>query len=62
MEKSTPTPLTYREKALVEKLQMGRSTLWAWVKQGRFPQPIRCGKYTAWRASDVQEWLDKLTA
>ena len=62
MENNTPTPLAYREKDLIAMLRIGRSTLWAWVKQKRFPQPVRCGKFTAWRAPDVQKWLDDLTA
>lgn len=55
-------PLTYRDKALAERLQIGRSTLWRWVEQKHFPQPFRCGRVTLWRASDVQDWLDNLAA
>lgn len=35
------------------------STLYAWVKQGRFPSPVKLGvRSVAWRLSDVQSWLD----
>ena len=35
------------------------STLYAWVKQGRFPAPVKLGlRSVAWRLSDVQNWLD----
>ena len=35
------------------------STLYAWVKQGRFPAPVKLGvRSVAWRLSDVQGWLD----
>ncbi|WP_136799695.1 helix-turn-helix transcriptional regulator [Desulfosediminicola ganghwensis] len=38
-----------------------KSAIYAWVKKGFFPPPVRLGaKAVAWRASDVQEWVDKL--
>lgn len=38
---------------------IGRSTLWAWVREGRFPKPIKLGPMTtAWRASEVDAWLE----
>ena len=55
-------PLTYRDKALAERLQIGRSTLWRWVELKKFPQPFRCGRVTLWRSSDVQAWLDNLAS
>lgn len=35
----------------------GASTVWHWVSTGRFPQPIRFGRVTAWRSADVAQWL-----
>lgn len=37
------------------------STLWAWVKCGRFPVPIKIngGNMTCWRVGDVRAWLAK---
>lgn len=38
---------------------VGRSTLWLWVREGRFPKPIKLGPMTtAWRASEVSAWLE----
>ena len=35
------------------------STLWDWVKEGRFPSPVRLSeRVTAWRVTDVQAWID----
>ena len=33
------------------------STIWAWVKKGTFPKPIRLSENcTVWNAADVEEW------
>jgi predicted DNA-binding transcriptional regulator AlpA len=34
------------------------ATLWRRVKEGRFPSPIKLSnQITAWRVSDVREWM-----
>jgi prophage regulatory protein len=47
-------------RAEVERLTgLSRSTLYSWMKEGRFPQPVRLGeRIVAWRESDVIEWLE----
>ena len=36
------------------------STLWRWVKQGRFPQPVKLGpNITAWSAQSVHDWIEQ---
>jgi predicted DNA-binding transcriptional regulator AlpA len=36
------------------------ATVWRWVKEGKFPEPVRIGsRITAWKAADVQAWLAK---
>ena len=38
---------------------VSRSTWWAGVKSGRYPQPVKLGpRVTAWRLSDIQDLLD----
>lgn len=56
---------TQSEKALarrrqVEQLvQLSRSTIYAAVKAGTFPAPVRIGaRAVAWRVSEVEQWLD----
>jgi prophage regulatory protein len=40
---------------------VGKSTWWAGVKDGRFPQPVKIGRrITAWRASDIRDLIDRL--
>jgi predicted DNA-binding transcriptional regulator AlpA len=43
-----------REKAVLGLLPVSRATMWRWVKQGKFPQPLRVGEgVTVWRRTDV---------
>ncbi|HEY9069530.1 MAG TPA: AlpA family phage regulatory protein [Candidatus Ozemobacteraceae bacterium] len=35
------------------------STLWLWVKLGRFPKPIKLGpRTTVWRVEDIRAWIE----
>lgn len=44
---------------LLPFLPIGKSTVWAWVKQGKFPQPIKLSPtVTVWRNSDIHTWLN----
>ncbi|MDL5051507.1 AlpA family phage regulatory protein [Oscillatoria amoena NRMC-F 0135] len=40
---------------------VSKSTWWAGVKSGRFPQSIKLSpNITAWRVQDIQELIDKI--
>lgn len=53
------TPLMYRAKPLAKSLGIGVSTLWDWVRNGKFPKPLKLGEnLTAWRADEVHAWLN----
>lgn len=47
---------------VLQTVGYGRSTLFALVRSGRFPQPLRLagGGAIAWRESEVQKWIDGL--
>ncbi len=39
-------------------IPMGKSTLWARVKAGTFPQPIKLStRTTAWRVEDIRTFI-----
>lgn len=41
-------------------IPISKSSWWAGVKEGRFPQPIKLGKRTtAWRISDIRLLIEK---
>ena len=62
MEKVTEniTPVIsqfYRLPHLKAKLNVSGSSIWAWVKAGNFPKPIKLSKNcTAWNAVDIERW------
>lgn len=38
---------------------VSKSTWWAGVKKGRYPQPVKLGpKITAWRVEDIRALID----
>lgn len=45
------------DKQLSDFLEVSRQTIWRWVREGKFPAPIKLGpNCTRWRLSDVQAW------
>lgn len=44
----------YRLPTVLEGLALSKSSWWAGVKDGRFPQPVKLGsRTTAWRGEDL---------
>ena len=43
-------------------IPVGKSTWWAGVKAGRYPQPVRTlgARITAWRAEDIRKLIERL--
>lgn len=40
-------------------IPVGRTTWWAGVKNGRFPQPVKLGpRTTAWRVKDIRRLIE----
>ncbi|MFI3122561.1 MAG: transcriptional regulator [Methylococcales bacterium] len=38
-------------------IPIGKSTWWAGVKSGRYPQPVKLGRMTMWRVEDIREFI-----
>jgi prophage regulatory protein len=52
-----------RRKQLLELLGISNATLWNWIKQDKFPQPIDIGPNSrAWLTAEVDEYLRARTA
>lgn len=55
-----PAPVyLLRDKEVAERLGIGRSTLWQWVKKCKFPKPIQLagGRCTRWDSSVIDAWI-----
>lgn len=47
-----------REKNLYNFVPVSRTTLWQWVREDRFPKPIKLStRTTVWRAEEVRKWI-----
>ena len=48
-----------RGRQVEQLVQLSRSTIYAAVKAGTFPAPVRIGaRAVAWRVSEVEQWLE----
>lgn len=44
-------------------MPVSASTLWQWVRDGKFPKPVKLGaRVTAWKVEDVRAYLEKVAA
>jgi prophage regulatory protein len=55
IEDGLPPLCTLRH--MLPVLPIAKSTVWLWVKQGRFPKPTKFGSITLWRRGEVLDWL-----
>lgn len=47
-----------RLKEVRHKTGLGRSTIYRWMDEGRFPKPVRLGaRSVAWIEHEIDEWL-----
>ncbi|WIG98423.1 AlpA family phage regulatory protein [Myxococcus sp. SDU36] len=54
MSDAETLPGLLRLPAILKLIPVSRSTWWAGVRSGRFPQPVKLGpRITAWRAGDI---------
>jgi prophage regulatory protein len=58
----TPEKLI-RLPSVLERVGVSRSTLWSWVREKRFPPPVRLGlRAVGWRESEVDAWIAERVA
>ena len=49
-----------RLPAILHVYPVSKSSWWAGVKSGKYPQPVRLGpRTTAWRVSDIRALIDE---
>lgn len=42
-------------------IPVSKSTWWAGVKSGRFPEPVRNGHVTMWKVEDIRKLMRKMS-
>lgn len=46
-----------KDRQVAARLGISRPSLWRWVKDGRFPRPVKLGPaVTRWRLSDIEKF------
>lgn len=54
-----PTRLI-RIREVQHRVGLGRSTIYRWMAEGKFPKPVKLGAHTvAWNECDIECWLKK---
>ena len=51
------TLLTAEEVAAM--LNVSERTLWRLLSAGKLPQPVRFGRSTRWKATELAHWIEK---
>ncbi len=50
-----------RVEGVAETLQIGKSTVWLYVRQGKLPKPLKMSeRVSVWRESDIQAFIDSM--
>lgn len=63
MSNSIPATGFVRLPQILTVIPVGRSSWWAGVKSGKYPQPVKLGENTtAWKAEDIHALIAKLSA
>ncbi len=54
----------YRLPSIKQKFQVSGSTIWSWIKQGKFPRGIKISdNVTVWESQAVERWAaDRIAA
>tara|TARA_R110001592_G_scaffold200097_1_gene448892 strand:+ start:360 stop:575 length:216 start_codon:yes stop_codon:yes gene_type:complete len=59
---TTPRPVKrlIRLKEVQNRVGLGRSTIYRWMDEGKFPRSHSLGGYAvAWLEADIDSWIDK---
>lgn len=60
---SLPDTGFVRLPVILQHIPVGRSTWWARVKSGEYPQPVKLGpSTTAWRAEDIHALIERFSS
>lgn len=56
-------PATKTEPAIPAIFPVCKSTWWAGVRAGRYPQPVKLGdRITAWRVEEIRDLIEQVAA
>lgn len=51
-----------RINEITEILGVSKSTIWSWLKQGKFVKPLKLSaRVTVWKLSDINNFIEEIT-
>jgi prophage regulatory protein len=54
---------TNTDPGLPALVPVSASTLWQWVREGKFPKPVKLGeRVTAWKVEEIRIYLERAAA
>jgi len=53
-------PRVLLKSQVLERINVTFPTLWAWMRDGKFPRARQMGKHTVWLESDINDWIAAL--
>jgi predicted DNA-binding transcriptional regulator AlpA len=54
------TPATKSKPARAGRLPVSPTTVWRWVREGKFPKPFKLGaSVTVWDAAEVEAFIER---
>ena len=59
---TTPSHTILRRRQVEARVGLSRSTLYAMIRRGEFPAPVRLTRFAVgWKESDIDDWLASRT-
>ncbi len=59
---TAPKPLLVDDRGGAAMLSISRATYWRLVSVGDLPKPLKIGRASRWRVSDLEEFAENLTS
>jgi len=51
-----------RLKEVLGRIDVAKSTLYGWIKDGQFPRTIKVGRNTFWSENAINQWMNEQKA
>jgi prophage regulatory protein len=55
-----PNQKYFNLEEVCEITTLGKSTIYRWRHEGKFPKPVKLGTKTVWKKDDVDKWMEEV--
>ena len=45
---------------VMQRVNLGKTTIYALVKRDEFPAPVKAGRTSLWRSDSIERWIEGL--